>query len=891
MRKYLVLVALLFICQHGFALHIAGGELYYQYMGPGSTANTDRYIVTLRLFRECNPVTPEGQPAAAMPTEVELGIFLNKEIGGTPIDSIIVRQSSYNEITLNSPLVCIINPPRICYQIGYFSTTIELPRQPYGYTISYQTCCRSFSIQNVTFFSVPGQGTPGEGATYTCSIPGTIALGNEHNSSAVFAIKDTVLVCQFKKIKLDFSATDPDTKDTTYRDSLSYSFCSAYNKGASTSSANVMPSNPPYRDVTYNGGYSGSAPLGANIVIDAKTGIITGTVGAAGGYVVNVCVAEWRHGKVISVHRKDFLLRVTSCDFAAADLKPSYINCTDLTFHFQNESTSSAIHSYFWAFGDPHNNADTSNQPTPSYVYPDTGQYTIKLIINKDEECTDSTTALVKAYPGFKADMSVVGSCLLRPYDFIDKTVSKYGLVNKWLWTFGDGGSDSTQNPQHTYTAAATVNVSFTVSDSKGCTETVNKEVKVLSRPEIIMPFRDTLICKLDTLQVFASSNFAGAYTWSGTNISNPNTPNPYVYPRHTTKYFVAFDDGKGCVNTDSVNISVADSAIVHLGADTVICLKDTVQLIPVTNALKFTWQPPPLLNAINAKSPLVRPLTTTTYVVTATIGDHCLAKDDIVIAEIPYPEANAGPDITVCYGTSARLLGTIKGSSFTWSPAVSLYEANTLTPLAGPMATTTYTLTVYDTINKPNCPKPSYSYVTVKIPPPVVAAVVSDTNAVIGEPLQLTATGGNIYLWQPPTALNNPGIYNPVATYPPGSADSVTYQVTVRDANNCVGYTHATVHIFKTQPEIFVPTAFSPNGDGTNDLLKVVTAGIKQFDYFHVFNRWGNLVFTTTNPSQGWDGSFNGIKQPPGTYVFDAQGIDYIGRPIRRKGTVVLIR
>lgn len=891
MRKYIVLVALLFICLRGFALHIAGGELYYQYLGPGSAPNTDKYIITLRLFRECNPVVPAGQSAAAMPMEVELGIFSNTESGGTPIDSLIVQRTSYNEITLNSPLVCIVSPPLICYQIGYFSKTIDLPRQTYGYTISYQTCCRSYSILNVAFFSVPGQGTPGEGATYTCSIPGTSTLGSEHNSSAIFAVKDTVLVCQLKKIRVDFSATDPDSQNPDYRDSLSYSFCSAYDRGASRSSANVMPSSPPYKDVTYNENYSGTTPLGTNITIDPKTGIITGTIGVAGGYVVNVCVYEWRHGKIISVHRKDFLLRVAACDFAEASLKPNYINCSDFTLNIENGSTSAGIHSYYWNFGDPRSNADTSNSATPSYTYPDTGQYVIKLVINKGEQCTDSSTSIVNVYPGFKPDFDVKGSCLQRPYDFIDRTVSKYGTVNGWQWNFGDGGGDSTQNPQHSYTSAGTVNVSLAVADNKGCSETVSKTVEIRARPEIIMPFRDTLICYLDTLQLVASSNFTGTFKWSGTNIANPNVSSPYVYPRDTTVYVVSFDDGKGCANTDSVKVNVVTNAFVRLGADSVICLGDTLQLIPITNALKFTWQPPPQLSPVNAQNPFIRPVTTTTYVVTATIGDHCLAKDDITIAEIPYPEANAGPDITLCYGTTARLSGTIKGSTFTWSPASSLYQANTLTPLAGPMATTTYTLTVYDTLSKPNCPKPSYSYVTVKVSPPVVASVVSDTNAVIGQPLQLTATGGNTYLWQPPTALSNPGVSNPVATYPPGSADSVTYLVTVRDTNNCTGYTHTTVHIFKTQPEIFVPTAFSPNGDGINDILKVITAGLKHFDYFHVFNRWGNLVFSTTNAAQGWDGSINGVKQPPGTYVFDAQGVDYIGRPLKRKGTVVLIR
>jgi gliding motility-associated-like protein len=891
MKKYLTFLLFLFIAVPSFALHIAGGELYYTYMGPGTTAGTDRYQITLRLFRECHPVTPAGQQAAAMPSEVEIGVFANTANGGTIVQTLIVNRTEFDQISLQSPIVCIVNPPVVCYQIGYFTFVTDLPKQPYGYTIAYQTCCRTFSIQNIQFFKIEGQRAPAEGATYTCTIPGTNDLGpTETNSSAVFAIKDTVLVCQQKKVSLDFSATDPDSSNPLYGDSLSYSFCAAYDRGAANSSGDVIPSNPPYNNVTYNSGYSGSTPLGANVVINPTTGIITGIIGAAGGYVVNVCVTEWRHGKIISVHRKDFLLRVASCDFAAAQLKPTYLNCNSYTVNFQNESSSSAITSYYWTFGVPGTSADTSTSPTPKYTYSDTGTYTVKLVVNKGQQCSDSATTQAVVYPGFSANFGVVGNCLQTPYKFIDSSLIKYGTISHWEWNFGDNTpDDTTQNPVYKYSTAGTRNVTLTVTNTKGCEETASKLVEVRDKPVILLPFRDTLICSVDTLQLFASTSAASNFTWSPAyNIINPATANPFVYPKTTFTYTVLTDDGHGCSNSDSVFVQVADKAFISLGNDTTICGGDSVLINTSTNALYFTWQPATRLNSPSVMQPYASPQSTTTYSVVASISKKCTATSSIILKVVPYPYANAGPDTSVCFGKAVQLHAISNGSSFTWSPVNTLYQSNTYTPTAGPQSTTTYIFKVYDTLG---CPKPGIDSVKVRVVPPVKAFAGNDTNVVVYQPLQLTATGGTFYTWVPTTALNNPGIYNPVALFTGSENDSITYTVKVATAEGCLGYDSITVHIFKTMPEIFIPTAFTPNADGKNDVLRPKVAGIKQFNYFEIFNRWGNLLFKSTDPAAGWDGTINGIPQPAGTYVAIAQAIDYTGRMINKKGTVVLVR
>jgi gliding motility-associated-like protein len=89
----------------------------------------------------------------------------------------------------------------------------------------------------------------------------------------------------------------------------------------------------------------------------------------------------------------------------------------------------------------------------------------------------------------------------------------------------------------------------------------------------------------------------------------------------------------------------------------------------------------------------------------------------------------------------------------------------------------------------------------------------------------------------------------------------------------------------------IYVPRAFSPNNDGVNDLLKPILVGITDFHYFTVYNRWGNIVFTTTDPNQGWDGTFKGVPQPIETYLWIAEGVTADGRKIVAKGMTSLVR
>ncbi len=161
-----------------------------------------------------------------------------------------------------------------------------------------------------------------------------------------------------------------------------------------------------------------------------------------------------------------------------------------------------------------------------------------------------------------------------------------------------------------------------------------------------------------------------------------------------------------------------------------------------------------------------------------------------------------------------------------------------------------------------------------------------ADTTIFINTSYQLNATGGDSYVWSPSSGLSNPFIANPTVNL----QNDATYILTALNVAGCS--TNDTLHL-KVQkgPEIYVPTAFTPNGDGVNDRFKIFPVGIARINAFGIYNRTGQRIYFSLNASEGWDGSLNGIVQPEGTYVWFVTATTFEGKEMKKQGTVVLIR
>lgn len=847
--------------------HITGGEMYYTYRSSSNGINN--YDVTLKLFMRCN--SGRQFPDPAIISVFDLGTMLR-------INDISVDLLSQRTIQILTHDPCITNPPDVCYEVALYQLSVSLPGNVSGYLLASQVNYRINGISNL-------DGSTQIGATYTARIPGSQPQINAYsNNSAAFTGSDLVEVCAGNYFSYSFAAKDPDN------DILRYSFCAAYR--SSTPGVNGVPAGvPPYSPVPYNSpGFSDITPLGNKVSIDQHTGLITGVAPPQGVYVVTVCVDEIRNGSVIATQRKDLQIAVADCSVAAALLDDDYMVCGDTrNLSVKNNSNSPLINTYDWTVFNPAGTSIyTSKEKELTYNFAVNGKYLIELIVNKSGTCSDTSASPVFVYPGLVADFSFAGICNNKPTVFSDQTALLTGQVNSWKWDLGELSTTADvsieQNTSYTYPDHGDKLAQLIVTTTEGCRDTAIQLLQIIDKPPLTVAFPDTLICVNDQVQLQATGT--GNFSWSpAIHITNANSPAPTVSPLVSTTYYVSLET-EGCVNADSVLVMVTDHVNLQAMQDTIICSSDTIQLRVVSDGLSYTWSPASQLIDPFAKNPFAITTTTMQYKVTASIGG-CSATKDVLVTSVPYPTADAGRDTVICYASTVNLQAVTNGSSWQWSPSSHLSNPSLLNPAATLIQTTIFIFKTYDT---KGCPKPGTDTVVITVLPKVIASAGNDTAIVVGQPLQLNASGGDNYFWSPATNLSSVAIANPVALFNEPSG-GLKYRVDAFNSAGCADSAFITIKIFATKPTVFVPTAFTPNQDGKNDLLRPIVAGMKRFDYFQVYNRWGQLVFSTSKDGHGWDGTINGQPQGNNTYVWVVKAVDFTGAPYFKKGTVTLIR
>lgn len=409
---------------------------------------------------------------------------------------------------------------------------------------------------------------------------------------------------------------------------------------------------------------------------------------------------------------------------------------------------------------------------------------------------------------------------------------------------------------------------------------------------KLIAPSITTFITAATCTQNIGSLTVTGTsgtlpYTYSldGINFQSNNT----FTGLSAGTYSITIKDANGCSNakTDTVPVSGVNTVTVTAGINTTICEGTGTTLGATSNATSFVWTPTTGLSNSAILNPVASPVITTKYFIKAVSGP-CNKTDSLIVNVNAAPIANAGNNKTICFGKDAQLNGS-GGVSYTWTPASFLDNSNTPNPkVIQPLNTVTYRLQVTDS---KGCKSINEAVATITVRPPEKLFAGNDTSIAINQPLQLNAidinnTGFINYTWSPSYGLNNTAVKNPVAILD----KNITYFITANTAENCVGNASIIIKVFKG-PEIYVPTAFSPNGDSKNDILKSLPIGLKEFKYFAVFNRYGEQVFYNTNPVNGWNGKVRGKEQNTGNYVWIAEGVDYKGNKIKRKGSVILIK
>jgi gliding motility-associated-like protein len=878
MKKILSLCCLLVISYSVLGSHIIGGQIYYQYLGQDlGNPGFNRYTITLKLYREVGS-NPLPATIGFRITSTD-GLFIQDFLGvGMDAPPQPVGQ------TLSDP--CVSSTVVLSYEFATYSQTVSL-EETKAYTVASQYCCRRTDVTNANTAS--GMAS----AIYSCSIPTQIAgvPNAPDNTSPIFATNDATLVCANRQFQFDFSAQDRDG------DQLTYYLCDAY--GNNPGNNNLV--SPPFTALSYNFPYSSAQPMGAGVNINSFTGILSGIAPSAGRYIVAVCCEERRNGILISTARKEFQIQVSDqCNTTEASVPGNsalgdgaMVNCKDLSIHFSNASIGT-IADYFWNFGDLTTLADTSHAFEPTYTYPVPGTYIVQLIVSNASGCSDDTTIVVRVYPRFDAGFKVAGSCVTAPFTFTDTSKNTTGSIINREWDFGEPtvttDVGSTTPITYTYPATGTKNARLIVTNSVGCKDTAYRTVIVVDKPLIDPSPRDTTICSLDTITIRTNTGIPGTYLWTPNYmISSTSVASPRVSPDVTTKYYVSFNNGAGCSNTDSATVTVRNSVNINIANnDSTICLNDIVQLNASHDGTGITWSPSTPssgLSATNIINPTAKPQVQIKYYATANIGS-CTKKDSVTITPIPVPVADiVNADTSFCFGNSKPLFAG-GGSIYQWSPSTNLDDATIFNPVVTPSSpgTTVYTVTVGDVLG---CPKTTTASISITASAGITANAGRDTVVIANQPYQINAGGGQYYEWSPPDHLSATDIPNPVAVLD----QDFTYYLKISNDAGCVDYDTLNLTIFKGRPDIYVPSVFSPNGDGINDAFRPICVGVREMYYFRIFDRYGKILFNSKQCDFGWSGLVHGNEMPQGTYVFVTEGIAILGNRIYHKGSFLLLR
>lgn len=591
---------------------------------------------------------------------------------------------------------------------------------------------------------------------------------------------------------------------------------------------------------------------------------------------------------------KDSIIKKGLINFELLDLR--FLNdlsqvCIGDTVIFRNVSNGlNPI--YTWDFGDGTVYIDT-NAEFINHSYSQAGTYTVSLSAVDETGCVQSEikTNLIKVDEspilGFTAD-TLEADCYPFAVNFQD---TSKGVISEWEWRFGDGASSVFQNPFHNYTAVGEFDVFLKVSTPAGCADSIEKVAYIKTKgPEAEFVFDKDTICLNEevTFNITQSNNVASFFWDFGDGNGGQGNPITHIYTQKTGKIKVALivsDSSGNCtvpledslfVYNVKADFTVSDdSACVPFEADFINTSVGFNSIRWVFAPGVFSTDPNPSYNFPQAGTFPV------SLVVSSNIGCRDTATKSIEIFPIPLAQVTA--DTGLCEGDTVLLIGS-GGNRFQWSPATGLSDPFNDSTFAFPDSTTNYQLLVS---NAGGCE--DSNFVEVVVQHPIDYSSIPDSSIIIGETINLNAFAGMgfAYKWTPEIGLSCASCANPIAK----PLQNRTYILEIFDDFGCY-YLTDTIKIEVIEKySLDVPTAFSPNGDGSNDIIYAKGWGLKELIAFKIYNRFGELVFESSDFEKGWDGTYRGQAQNIETYVFTVEALTYSGRVLTKKGNISLLK
>ncbi len=366
--------------------------------------------------------------------------------------------------------------------------------------------------------------------------------------------------------------------------------------------------------------------------------------------------------------------------------------------------------------------------------------------------------------------------------------------------------------------------------------------------------------------------------------LSNINIPNPIANPDSTITYKVVIETS-GCIDSQSVTVTVNPQPITFISADDSICVGESKQLSSGGGDFYY-WQPQTGLSNINIPNPVATPDSTITYFVSITGASNCSTVESVQVF-VDYP-ITVNMDQRICTSDSFFVGGFWQhqpGTYFDSSTSIAGCDSITVTNLSVLDTTVVnqassicdgdsiFLANVWQTnpgiyydsaTGSAGCD--SITVTTLSINSSPFVTTISDTTIEFGASVVLnTISNASSLVWSPDSSLSCVQCTNPVAS--PGQ--TITYMVQATDSNNCIAEDMVTINVLDSECKVAMPTAFSPNGDGVNEKIGPFINGDVQIEEFRIYNRWGQLVFEAINSNAWWDGVYKDEVQNLSVYVY----------------------
>ena len=589
----------------------------------------------------------------------------------------------------------------------------------------------------------------------------------------------------------------------------------------------------------------------------------------------------------------------TDFDFSASIEKDTICEKQEVTF----SSTMDNIDRFRWDFDN--GIIDTSSMQR-TVLFQNPGLFNVQLIVeNSFCNFKDSITLELMVEEN-KLLLSGLEDTLQCGTDDILLTANSGGTAESFQWSSNSNFSDilNSDPSDSTITLSAEGSNQFFVKiNDRFCEKTdsltaeiIRYELALESIPDSgCAPFNlelQTTIIGTDSFRInFGNGNFTN------------NDPNPTINFQNQGNFeiqLIGSNQKCGIRDTISRTITILPEVVIEPLSDTLFCSGEDLRLEgnAFGTASSFLWD-----TDINFNNPLnnptdssitVSPTTPTTFYFRAE-NAICNATDSLLVTP-DLLNIGLNDEEIICREDSLLIEAEVFSNSditnFLWKPEDSIISGqNSNRIFVAPRETMQFKLFVS---NATGCEDEDSMQVIVNLPKFTTAEILSSLDTAFeGQSVQFSTNRNGadlLYLWEPEEDFDNPA----QASTSLRAKETKTYKVTITDlSTSCEVIAFRQLVVFEincAEPDIFVPTAFTPNDDLTNDILFVRGENLESIE-FQLYNRWGEKVFETNDKNKGWDGTYKGKEVDPGVFVFHLKAICFDGQEFIKKGNITLIR